>query len=404
MKSEYSVAAVEVESETITNNDLDEPGGTKPRLKERGRINIKEIQVEKDNWYDWKWQLKNSIRSIKDLELVLSEKDISISDEIKEAAKVFSLAITPYYLSLIKDFSYNDPIYKMSIPSSEELLNPSFLSNDPLGEEHDCVVPNLVHRYDDRALLVSTNKCAMNCRFCTRKRVTGSKDFHLTDKELDNAINYLKIHTEIKDVIISGGDPFTMPTSKLENILARLRSVKSIEIIRIGTRTPVTLPMRITDELVDMLSKYHPVWVNTHFNHPNEITDESKQAILRLVNRGIPVNNQNVLLKGINDDSSILSSLYKELLKIRVRPYYLFSCDKVIGTYHFHTKIEKGIEIINNLRGKISGLGIPHYIIDLPDGNGKIPLVPNYIEKVDGDKIIFRNLFNSNTEYINSCE
>lgn len=392
MKSKYSeTVAVAVESETITSNDLDEPGGTKPRLKERGRIDIKEIQVEKDNWYDWKWQLKNSIRSIKDLELVLSEKGIIISDEIKEAAKVFPLAITPYYLSLIKDFSYNDPIYKMSIPSSEELLNPSFLSNDPLGEEHDCAVPNLVHRYDDRALLVSTNKCAMFCRFCTRKRVTGSKDFHLTDKELDNAINYLKIHTEIKDVIISGGDPFTMPTSKLENILARLRSVKSIEIIRIGTRTPVTLPMRITDELVDMLSKYHPVWVNTHFNHPNEITDESKQAILRLVNRGIPVNNQNVLLKGINDDSSILSVLYKELLKIRVRPYYCFQCDLVKGGEHFRTPISKGIEIMENLRGRISGLGIPHFIIDSPGGKGKIPILPNYIVSREEKETILRN-------------
>ena len=396
MKIQSSIKTVVENKETdvITYNDLDEPGGTMPQIKFWGGIQAK-------YWNDWKWQLKNSIRSIDALELLLSEKGIKISEEMKEAAKVFPLAITPYYLSLIKDFSNNDPIYKMSIPSSEELVNPSYLSDDPLGEEHDSVVPNLIHRYDDRALLVSTNKCFSNCRFCTRKRVTDSKDFHLTDEELDNIIDYLKIHPEIKDIIVSGGDPFTMPTNKLENILKKLRSVESIEIIRIGTRTPVTMPMRITDELVDMISKYHPVWVNTHFNHPNEITEESKAAVLKLVKSGIPVNNQNVLLKGVNDDSKTLIKLYRGLLKILCRPYYMFQCDLVNGIEHFRTTIDKGIEIMEGLRGRMSGLGIPHYIVDSPEGKGKIPVLPNYIVGKEGDQTILRNYRNEIVVYPN---
>ena len=234
---------------------------------------------------------------------------------------------------------------------------------------------------------------------CTRKRVTDSKDFHLTEKELDNIIDYLKNHPEIKDIIVSGGDPLTMPTNKLENILAKLRTVDSIEIIRIGTRTPVTMPMRITDELVEMISKYHPVWLNTHFNHPNEITEESKKAVLKLVNKGIPVNNQNVLLKGINDDSKILSELYKGLLKIRCRPYYMFICDLVKGIEHFRTSIDKGIEIMENLRGRLSGLGIPHFIVDSPEGKGKIPILPNYIVKKEDGQTILRNYKNEVVKY-----
>ena len=385
MKIQSSIETIKTvvennETDVITCNDLDEPGGTKPQTNLWGGI-------KKEDWNDWKWQLMNSIRSIDDL----TEKGIKVSDEMREAAKVFPLAITPYYFSLIREFSEDDPIYKMSIPSGKELINPDYLSNDPLGEEHDCAVPNLVHRYDDRALLVSTNKCFSNCRFCTRKRVTDSKDFHLTSKELDNIISYLKEHSEIKDVIISGGDPFTMTTSKLENILKKLRSVDSVEIIRIGTRTPITNPMRITDELVNMISKYHPVWVNTHFEHPNEITEESKAAVLKLVNKGIPVNNQNVILKGVNDNSNILSVLYKELLKIRCKPYYIFQCDLVKGVEHFRTTIDKGIEIMKNLRGRISGLGIPHFIVDSPEGKGKIPLLPNYLVGREGDQTILKN-------------
>jgi len=372
-------------------SEIDEPSGTMPCLKEHGKMKITDLEIQKDNWSDWHWQLKNSIKSVEQLENILSEKGIVLSDKMKEAAQIFPVAITPYYLSLIKEFSYSDPIFSMCMPNEKELINPLFLSNDPLGEEHDSVIENLVHRYNDRVLLVSTNKCPVNCRYCTRKRVTGSKDFHLTDNELDSVIKYIKNHPEIKDVIISGGDPFTMSTSKLENIISKIRAIDTVEIIRIGTKTPVTLPMRITDDLVKMISKYHPVWINTHFNHPNEITEESKAAILKLVNNGIPVNNQNVLLKGINDNSKTTAELYKGLLKIRVRPYYLFQCDLVKGIEHFRTSISKGIKILSDLRGRISGLGIPHYIVDSPNGKGKIPLLPNYVVKKEKDKTILKN-------------
>jgi len=234
---------------------------------------------------------------------------------------------------------------------------------------------------------------------CTRKRVAGSKDYHLTDCQLEKIVEYLTLHSEIKDVIISGGDAFTMSTSKLEKIISKIRSVKSVEIIRIGTRTPVVMPQRITSELVNMINKYHPIFVNTHFNHPNELTEESKKACLKMIEKGIPVNNQSVLLKGINDDPVVMAELCRKLLTFRVRPYYIFSCDKVTGTNHFQTSIEKGLEVMDYLRKHISGLGVPSFIVDLQDGKGKIPLLPNYIKEIKKDTVIFQNLFGGISEY-----
>jgi lysine 2,3-aminomutase len=286
------------------------------------------------------------------------------------------MAITPYYFSLIKKFDYSDPVFSMCVPNIKELHNPSFLKNDPLNEEEDTVVDGLVHRYQDRALIISTSQCAMYCRFCTRKRIAGSSTYYLSDCQLNKIIDYLKSHPEIKDVIISGGDAFTMSNSKLENIISKVRSVESVDIIRIGTRTPVVMPQRITNELVDMLNKYHPLFVNTHFNHPNEITEESKNACLKMINKGIPVNNQSVLLKGINDEPETMIELCRNLLKIRVRPYYLFICDLVKGVEHFRTSINTGVKIMDRLRGRVSGLGIPQLILDSPEGKGKIPILP----------------------------
>lgn len=388
-----SISSVEIKQEE--NISKDDPGGTKPQL-------IKDWGGQENQWEDWHWQLRNSIRTIDDLKKYMSDKGVNnttFSDKTIQASNLFPLAITPYYLSVIKKFDYSDPVFSMAVPNEKELDNPSYLSNDPLSEEHDTIVDNLVHRYGDRALLLATSTCAMFCRHCTRKRVAGTKDFNLSTDQLDNIITYLNNHPEVKDVIVSGGDPLTMSTDKLENILSKLRSVPSVEIIRIGTRTPVTMPMRITDELVSMISKYHPVWVNTHFNHPNEITEESRKACEKLVNSGIPVNNQCVLLKGINDDVNIMAELFKGLLKMRVRPYYMFQCDLVKGVEHFRTPISKGLDIVENLRGRISGLGIPYFIVDSPEGKGKIPVVPNYILRQDEEKTVFRNYKNEEVIY-----
>lgn len=361
----------------------EEPGGSKPQLTE--------VWGEIDNWNSWKWQLSHSIKSSRELKQILSCKGIPVPELLEQTESIFPLAITPYYFSLIKEFNYNDPVFSMCIPNALELKNPSFLKDDPLHEEEDTVVDGLVHRYADRALIISTSQCAVYCRHCTRKRVAGCRDYHLSDLQLDKIIEYLTIHEEIRDVIISGGDPFTMSTRKLENIISKIRSVKSVEIIRIGTRTPVTLPQRITSELVNMINRYHPVFVNTHFNHPNEITEESQKACLKMIEKGIPVNNQSVLLKGINDNPIVMAELCQKLLTFRVKPYYLFSCDLVKGTEHFRTPIDKGLEIMEYLRGRVSGLAIPHFIIDAPEGKGKIPILPNYIVNRNSTGITLRN-------------
>lgn len=392
--------------ESFSNNtqpaeiDFDSPEpypGRKPRLQFNWGGNEHNI----DDWNDWTWQIKNSIKSSKDLIKVFQNQNISIPKEIMKAEKVFPMAITPYYFSLIKKFDYSDPIFKQSVPDIRELCNPSFLKDDPLNEEEDTVINGLVHRYNDRALIISTSQCSMYCRFCTRKRVAGSTTYHLTDCQLDNIITYLKSHPEIKDVIISGGDPFTMSTNKLENIISKVRSVESVDIIRIGTRTPVVMPQRITDELVNMISQYHPIFVNTHFNHPNEITEDSKNACLKMINKGIPVNNQSVLLNGINDNFETMSTLCRNLLKIRVKPYYLFQCDLVKGIEHFRTSIQDGIDLMDSLRGRVSGLGIPHYIIDSPEGKGKIPVLPNYILEQNKEGVTLRNYKNEKVFYPN---
>ncbi|MEI6564602.1 MAG: KamA family radical SAM protein [bacterium] len=340
-------------------------------------------------WNDWRWQIRNRIRTFNELTEFFPA--LRTNKGIARVAEKYPMAITPYYASLIKTPDLSDPVFQMSVPQGQELFAPDFLHADPLEEEEDMPVPGLIHRYRDRALLMATTMCSMYCRHCTRKRVAGYQESCMDVAQLDTITGYLRAHPEIKDVVISGGDPLTMSTSLLERILASVRSVPSVEIIRIGTRVPVVLPQRITSELTQMLAKYHPVWINTHFNHPNEITPESIAACAKLANAGIPLGNQTVLLRGINDSPQVMEELFRGLVKIRVRPYYLFQCDLVRGVEHFRTPISRGIEIMEYLRGRLSGLAIPAYVVDAPHGGGKIPVLPNYIVSSSPSHTVLRN-------------
>jgi len=340
-------------------------------------------------WNDWTWQMKHRIRAVGELREYFNDLDGQMG--IAMAAEKFPLAITPYYASLIRKADASDPVYQMCVPQVQELYDPPFLSDDPLEEDEDMPVPGLVHRYRDRALFIVTTTCASYCRHCTRKRVAGSRECSVSARRLQQAAAYLAAHPEISDVIVSGGDPFTMSTAALERVLSTLRSIPSVAIIRIGTRTPVVLPMRITEELTSMLRRYHPIWVNTHFNHPNELTPESAAACARLADAGIPLGNQSVILKGVNDKPEIIEELCRGLVKMRVRPYYLFQCDLVRGVEHFRTPLSRGIQIMEYLRGRLGGLAIPQFVVDAPHGGGKIPVLPNYIVSTSPTHTVLRN-------------
>ncbi|HUU00118.1 MAG TPA: KamA family radical SAM protein [Myxococcota bacterium] len=340
-------------------------------------------------WNNWRWQMRKRIRSVAELAAIY--KWDAIPGDVYEAASRFPLAITPYYASLAQRLDRSDPIFAMSVPQGLELVDPVFLREDPLEEECDMPVPGLVHRYPDRALLITTSICAMYCRHCTRKRVTGQRESVISAAQLRQAIIYLQKHPEIRDVIVSGGDPLTFSTKALEKILSAIRSVPSVDIIRIGTRTPVTLPMRITDNLVAMLRRYHPLWINTHFNHPQELTPLAAEACARLADAGIPLGNQTVLLRGINDDPRVIETLCRGLIRNRVRPYYLFQCDLVRGVEHFRTPLARGIEIMEYLRGRLSGLAIPTFVVDAPHGGGKIPVLPQYVLSSSPNHTVLRN-------------
>ena len=342
-----------------------------------------------EQWTDWRWQMRNRIRSLAQLKSFFPE--VEPMTGLYDALKRFQMAITPYYASLIRSLGNTDPVFRMAIPQAAELVNPPFLQADPLDEDHHSPVPGLVHRYPDRALIVATSACAMYCRHCTRKRVTGARESCLSTSRLAAITDYLRQHPEIKDVIVSGGDPLTLPTDALEAILAAVRAVSTVDIIRIGTRALVTLPMRVTDELAAMLRKYHPVWVNIHFNHPVELTAEARAACAKLADAGVPLGNQTVLLRGVNDDPLLIEELCRSLVKIRVRPYYLFQCDLVAGVEHFRTPIARGIEIMEYLRGRVSGMAIPTYVVDAPGGGGKVPILPNYIVTTSPTHTVLRN-------------
>ena len=340
-------------------------------------------------WEDWRWQMRNRIRSVDQL-----QRSFPALRNPRTLAKViekFPMAITPYYASLIRHADYSDPIFQMCVPQARELVDPPFLRADPLEEGEDMPVPGLVHRYPDRALLICTTTCSAYCRHCTRKRVAGTRESSISPVRLRQVVAYLSAHPEIKDVIVSGGDPLTMSTGAIERVLTALRSVPSVEIIRIGTRVPVVLPQRVTERLTQMLRAHHPIWINTHFNHPNELTPEAAEACGRLVDAGIPLGNQSVLLRGVNDDPQVIERLCRGLVRMRVRPYYLFQCDLVRGVEHFRTPLSRGIEIMEYLRGRLSGLAIPSFVVDAPHGGGKIPLLPNYIISTSPTHTVLRN-------------
>jgi len=344
----------------------------------------------------WQNMIRESVHSVDQLveKFNIDRKDAEDLDEF------FQARINPYYLSLIR--YPGDPIWLQCIPDKVELEDFDAL-DDPLMEEAMSPVPNITHRYPDRALFLVTSQCGIYCRFCTRKRKVGDYE-KISMKGLETAFRYLEEHMEIRDVILSGGDPLMLTDTMLEKILKRLREIKHIEIIRLGTRMPVILPHRITDKLCNMIKKYHPIYVNTHFNHPWEVTPESSKACEMLANVGIPVGNQMVIMRGVNDDPAVVKELMQMLLKIRVRPYYMYMADETKGANHFRTSIETGLKIAEALRGHTSGLAVPHFVIDAPGGGGKIPLLPNYVLHMDEEKIILRNFQNKVYSYQNYAD
>jgi lysine 2,3-aminomutase len=378
------------EGEDCSDRRRSEEGGvavcSEPRPGERETL--AELAA-KPQWHDWRWQLHNRITSIDQLRQVFP--GLRVDRGMAAAAEKFPLAITPYYASLIKEFGGGDPALQMCVPQGRECFTPAHLRADPLEEDKDMPVAGLVHRYADRALVLATSACASYCRYCTRKRVAGQRETTVTAEHLEQMRAYLSAHPEVRDVIVSGGDPLTMPTEALEHVLATIRSVPTVEVLRIGTRCPAVLPMRVTDELVTMLRGYHPLYVNTHFNHPVEVTAQAAEACTRLADAGIPVGNQTVLLRGVNDDPRVLEVLFRALVRIRVRPYYLFQCDLVQGVEHFRTPLARGIEVMEYLRGRLSGLAIPLFVVDAPHGGGKIPVLPNYIVSVSPTHTVLRN-------------
>jgi len=344
-------------------------------------------------WQDWRWQSQNSIRSVRQLRNLLPFSPEEL-EAIGRLEGEYKLAIPPYYFSLINADDPLDPIRLQSVPSPLESENPSgYELEDPLEEDKDSPVPGLTHRYPDRALLVTTHVCTMYCRFCTRKRATMVRGgWDAISRNDQNMIEYVREHPEIRDVIVSGGDPLTLPITKLKFFLENLAAIKHVDVIRIGTRVPVTLPHRLYDQsLVDLLGSYGKIWIQTHFNHPREITPEAARVCNALLRAGMPVNNHAVLLKGVNDSLETMRSLLRGLLRIKVRPYYLFHCDPVIGAGHFRTSVWKGMEIMEGLRGHMSGLGIPTYVVDSPHGGGKIPVMPNYLVSASDDAVVLRN-------------
>jgi len=345
------------------------------------------------NWKDWKWQLKHSIQDIDTFERLLG---IRLAPELREQCEAtlatFPLAVTPYYLSLIdrKEFA-NDPVFRQSFPSPQELHVGRFDLEDPLSEDADSPVPCITHRYPDRVLFHISNICAMYCRHCTRKRKVGDVDSIPSREEINSGLDYIRNNPVVRDVLLSGGDPLMLSDEYLDWILGELHSIPHVQVVRIGSRIPVVLPYRITDSLVAVLKKYPPLWLNTHFNHPREITTSAKEALKKLADAGIPLGNQTVLLAGVNDCPMIMKSLVQRLVENRVRPYYLYQCDLSEGLTHFRTPVGKGMEIMESLIGHTSGFAVPTYVIDAPGGGGKIPVMPNYLITLATNKVVLRN-------------
>ncbi len=347
-------------------------------------------QVTDEQWNDWHWQVKNRIETLDQL-----KQYISLTEEEQEgvrvALKTLRMAITPYYLSLIDPNNPNDPVRRQAIPSIKETHQASADLLDPLHEDEDSPVPGITHRYPDRVLFLITDMCSMYCRHCTRRRFAGQKDANVGLDLIQQGIDYIARTPQVRDVLLSGGDCLMVSDEVLESIIKRLRAIPHVEIIRLGSRTPVVCPMRITDKLVNMFKQYHPIWLNTHFNHPNECTPEAAEACAKLANAGIPLGNQSVLLRGVNDDTRVMKKLVQRLVQMRVRPYYIYQCDLSMGLEHFRTTVSKGMEIIENLRGHTSGYAVPTFVVDAPGGGGKTPVMPQYVISQAPGKVVLRN-------------
>lgn len=356
--------------------------------------NYQEIPIWKEitpeEWNDWHWQISHRLATIKELKQVIN---LTPEEEegICQALGQFRMAITPYYAMLMDPEDPEDPIRRQAVPTSLELQDGRYETADPLHEDVDSPVPGLTHRYPDRVLFLVTDQCSMYCRHCTRRRFTGTQDRARSRHQIDMAIEYIRRTPSVRDVLLSGGDALCISDQRLEHILRRLRTIDHVEIVRIGTRTPVVMPQRITDSLCQVIKKYHPVWLNTHFNHPREITPQAQEACARLADAGVPLGNQTVLLRGVNDCPYVMKDLVHKLVQTRVRPYYLYQCDLSPGIEHFRTSVARGIEIMELLRGHTSGLAVPTYVIDAPGGGGKIPVAPQYLISQSNEKVILRN-------------
>ena len=354
--------------------------------------------VPDEQWNDGKWQVRHRVETLEEL-----KKYVSLSPEEEEGVEKclgeLRMAVTPYYLSLINPDDPHDPVRRQAVPTAKELYHAPADDADPLHEDTDSPVKGLTHRYPDRVLLLITDQCSMYCRHCTRRRFAGQHDAAVPMEQIDRCIEYVATHPEVRDVLLSGGDALMMSDEKLEYIISRLRAIEHVEIVRLGSRTPVVMPQRITPELCAMLKKYHPIWLNTHFNHPNEVTEEATAACARLADAGIPLGNQSVLLAGVNDCVHVMKKLVHELVKMRVRPYYIYQCDLSLGLSHFRTPVAKGIEIIEALRGHTSGFAVPTFVVDAPGGGGKTPVMPNYVISQSTHRVILRNFEGVITTY-----
>jgi lysine 2,3-aminomutase len=345
--------------------------------------------VPDEKWNYWRWQLSHRLNTVEEIEKILPLTESE--RKALQTSGLFRVDVTPYFISLIDPEDPNDPVRRQIIPCSEEMQAFTAMMEDSLAEDRHSPVPGLVHRYPDRVLMLVTTQCASYCRYCTRSRIVGDPGQTFSRQEFEAQLEYLKRTPQVRDVLLSGGDPLVLAPKILEEILTRLREIPHIEIIRIGSRVPVFLPMRVTQELCDMLQKFHPLWINIHINHPNEISQELADACDRMSRAGIPLGNQSVLLAGVNDCVHIQRELVQKMTRIRVRPYYLYQCDLVEGAGHFRTPVAKGIEIIEGLRGHTSGYAVPQFIVDAPGGGGKIPVMPNYQISASDHKIILRN-------------
>ncbi len=346
--------------------------------------------TERSDWKNWNWQLQNRITDVEELKQIIN---LTPEEEqgIGQALQALRMAITPYYASLMDKEDPECPIRKQAVPSSLELNFSQSDLEDPLSEDTDSPVPGITHRYPDRVLFLVTDQCSMYCRHCTRRRMAGTTDKAAPKEVIDEALHYIANTPQVRDVLISGGDGLLISDERLEYILQELSKIEHVEIVRIGTRAPVVLPQRITDKLINLLKNYHPIWLNTHFNHPKELTGEAKEALAKLADAGIPLGNQTVLLKGINDCPAIMKNLVHELVKNRVRPYYIYQCDLSQGIEQFRTSVAAGLEIIEFLRGHTSGFAVPTYVVDAPGGGGKIPVMPQYLISQSPESVVLRN-------------